>query len=196
MSLSVLEKWLLFLKAFELFCLKLWRILSELFRYLTFFEGLSRWCWNSSLLEKSSWMYHLNSMPFPTRGSFQIICRFKIKLWLPHCARASSCTLLLFLPFSHLYSALRKYCCLGYKTIKSQPTSEDCGVRETLHASKFTRKGWSSHVNTPPLLFKWQHVAQFSLHVRLRCFLFCFVKSTVKIVTFCSKLFSLSKGRC
>lgn len=103
-----------------------------------------------------------------------------------------------FLHFSHLHSPLGKYCCLGYKTIKSQPASEDWGLRETLHASKYMRKGWSHRVNTPSLLFQWQWIAQLSLHVALRFFvvavvLFCFVKSTFKIVVFCSELFSLVK---
>lgn len=96
--------------------------------------------------------------------------------------------------FTHPYESTVVW---DIKTRESQPTSEDFRMRETLHASKYTRKGWSSHDYIPSLLFKWQQVAQFSLHVILRCFfvLFCFVKSTFKIVMFCSKLFSFSKDR-
>lgn len=73
--------------------------------------------------------------------------------------------------FTHPYESTVVW---DIKTIKSQPSSEDCGMRETPHA-KYTRKGWSSHVNITSLLFKWQRVAQFSLHVILRWFYFCFV---------------------
>lgn len=39
-------------KSFESYCLKLWMILSEQFRFLTFFEGLSRWLTNFFSLGK------------------------------------------------------------------------------------------------------------------------------------------------
>lgn len=174
MSLSVLEKWLLFLKAFELFYLKLWRILSELFRYLTFFEGLSRWCWNSFLLEKSSRMYHLKQYAILHLRFFSnhlLILNWSLAPTLGQSQFMHSSFSYLSLIFTHPYKSTVVW---DIKTRKSQPTSEDFRMRETLHASKYTRKGWSSHVNIPSLLFKWQRVAQFSLHVILRFFFVSF----------------------
>lgn len=89
----------------------------------------------------------------------------------PESVHAHSSFSYLSLIFTHPYESTVVW---DIKTIKSQPTSEDCGTRETLHASKYMRKGWSSHINIPSLLFKWQGVAQFSLHVILRVFFFLF----------------------
>lgn len=191
MSLSVLEKWLLFLKAFELFCLKLWRILSKLFRYLTFFEGLSRWCWNFTDVPSKAVCQFTPAVLFKLFVNSKLSFGSHIGAEPVH---AHSSFSYLSLIFTHPYESTVVW---DIKTIKSQPASEDCGRRETLHASKYLRKGWSSHVNIPSLLFKWQRVGPFSLHVILRCFFvsFYFVKSTFKIVMFCSKLFFFSKGR-
>lgn len=142
-----LGKWRFFLKAFELFCLTSWRILSELFRYLTSFEGLSRWFWNFPLLEKSSRIHHLKQYAI---SNMQFFLNYLSTLnWalaptLGQNHFITSCTPFLFFHFSHLHSPLGKYCCLGYKTIKSQPTLEDCGLRETLHTFKLMRKGWNT----------------------------------------------------
>lgn len=125
------KKWVIFLKAFEDFCLKLWRTLSEVFRYLTFFSKDFQDDFETFL----SWKSLLDIPP-------KVLCQFNPAILLkvfvnpilsfgcytgPESAHANSS----FSHLSHLHSPLEKYCCLGYKTIRSQPTSENCGLRDT-----------------------------------------------------------------
>lgn len=113
-------------------------------------------------------------------------------------ARTSSCTLFLFLLLSHLHSPHERT--VVWDINHKEPAHLRKLWTERHYMTLRTREQVGAHrVNTFSLLFKRQRVAQFSLHNILRCFvcfvLFCFVQSTFKIVTFCPKLFSFSKGR-
>lgn len=61
---------LYFLKAFEDFCLKLWRTLSELFRYLTFFRRIFKMILKLFSLGKVFRIYHLKYCAISTPPFF------------------------------------------------------------------------------------------------------------------------------
>lgn len=148
---------------------------------------------------------------FKPAGVFKLLVDFKLCFGSntesepPHAHSSFSYISLIFTPLPG------KYCCLGYNTIKSQPTSEDCGLRETLQDSKNMRRdgvqelthslSYSNNKELPSSLYMtyWDVCCCFCFRCFLFLFLFfvlsCFVKSTFKIVMFCSKLFSFSKGR-